>query len=56
MAKPQNPTTDQYARLEKAGQLAKLEPARQITPDRGKMKLKLRLPRQGVSLLVIERL
>ena len=56
MGKPQNPTPDQYAKLEEAGQLAQLEPTRQITPDRGKMKLKLRLPRQGVSLLVIERL
>ncbi len=50
MGSPQQPTPEQYAALEAAGQLQELESPRWI--DIGKeTKLELRLPRQGVSLL-----
>ena len=56
MGKPQNPTADQYAELEKAGQLALLASAEKINADRGSITLRFQLPRQAVSLLVMERL
>ncbi|MBN2270531.1 MAG: hypothetical protein JXN61_07955, partial [Sedimentisphaerales bacterium] len=54
MGKPQIPTPDQYAQLEKAAQLALLTPPKQITANHNKTTLKLELPRQAVSLLVME--
>lgn len=56
IGEPQDPTPDQYAELEKAGQLALLTPQEEITADRGKITLRFQLPRQAVSLLVIDRL
>jgi xylan 1,4-beta-xylosidase len=53
LGSPQNPTPEQYARLEKAGQLALLE-TRRVRLDHGKVSLRLTLPRQAVSLLVFE--
>jgi xylan 1,4-beta-xylosidase len=51
MGSPQQPTGEQYAQLEKAGQLAALEPGTaQI--ENGRMNVTFALPRQAVSLLV----
>jgi xylan 1,4-beta-xylosidase len=50
MGSPQQPEPEQYAELEAAGQLQELESPRWI--DTGQhMKLDIRLPKQGVSLL-----
>jgi len=50
MGSPQNPTAEQIALLEKAGQLQVLnEPKKMKVKD--KMKIMIQLPRQGVSLL-----
>ncbi len=54
MGKPQNPTTQQYAELEKAGQLALLSPPQKIRAKQGSVFLRFKLPRQAVSLLVID--
>jgi xylan 1,4-beta-xylosidase len=52
MGSPQRPTPEQYARLEKAGQLTTLGAVEAVrVEDRG-MKVRLRLPRQAVSLLI----
>lgn len=48
---PPQPTPEQYATLESAGQLALLQPAEEINVTNA---IRFRLPRQGVSLLVIE--
>jgi xylan 1,4-beta-xylosidase len=55
MGEPQNPTPDQYAELEKAGQLALLTPPEEIRCNQGSVSLRFELPRQAVSLLVIDR-
>jgi xylan 1,4-beta-xylosidase len=50
MGSPQNPTTEQIALLEKAGQLQMMnKPKKMKVKD--KMKVGIHLPRQGVSLL-----
>jgi xylan 1,4-beta-xylosidase len=51
LGSPQSPTPDQYARLEKSGQLAELEPARSIKISGSEANLNIQLPRQAVSLL-----
>ena len=43
----------QYSELEKAGQLAELEPQKNLRVKDGKLDLNFALPRQGVSLLVL---
>jgi xylan 1,4-beta-xylosidase len=53
MGSPQTPSATQYAELEKAGQLAELEPAKAVNVTGGKLNLNLTLPRQAVSLLVL---
>jgi xylan 1,4-beta-xylosidase len=54
MGSPQAPTPQQYAQLKQAGQLATLGDS-QITPiAAGNADLKITLPRQAVSLLVLE--
>lgn len=53
MGSPQEPTPEQYAELEQAGQLAELAPAETLAISDGKLKLPFSLPRQGVSLLVV---
>jgi xylan 1,4-beta-xylosidase len=54
MGSPQQPTPEQYAQLEKDGQLESV-PAPAIERDRtGPSVLRLTLPRQAVSLLVLE--
>ncbi|HKE96353.1 MAG TPA: hypothetical protein VKB34_18745 [Povalibacter sp.] len=45
---------EQYAAVEKAGKLEQLEPAHEVTVSRGAVHLEFTLPRQAVSLLVLE--
>ncbi|MBU6401338.1 MAG: beta-xylosidase [Verrucomicrobia bacterium] len=54
MGSPALPTPAQYARLQKAGKLARLGAPRSIELRNGALTLRLRLPRQAVSLLVFE--
>jgi xylan 1,4-beta-xylosidase len=54
MGSPQHPTPQQYAELERAGQLAHGEPIAPVRVRDGVVTLKLRLPRQAVSLLVVQ--
>jgi xylan 1,4-beta-xylosidase len=53
MGSPQAPTPAQYAALEAAGQLCRLDAAVTVTRD-APLTLRLTLPRQGVSLLRLE--
>ena len=48
---PQRPTPGQYAQLEQAGQLAALAPPETIAIKTAKATIRLKLPRQAVSLL-----
>lgn len=54
MGRPQKPTDAQYAELEKAGQLAQLTPPEKISIEQQNIILRIKLPRQAVSLLVLE--
>ncbi|RAI87914.1 GH39 family glycosyl hydrolase [Algoriphagus yeomjeoni] len=51
MGSPQNPTADQIAQLEEAGQLKLAASPKWITTEKGETILKLDIERQGVSLL-----
>ena len=51
MGSPQQPTPEQYARLEAGGQLELLESPRWLWKDANDIRLKFPLPRQAVSLL-----
>jgi xylan 1,4-beta-xylosidase len=51
MGSPQQPTAEQYAALEAAGQLELLESPRWIATEKGEAGLRFQLPRQGVSLV-----
>lgn len=51
LGSPQNPTPEQYARLESAGQLQLLESPRWISADGGKVELSFTLGSQAVSLV-----
>jgi xylan 1,4-beta-xylosidase len=51
MGSPQNPTPEQYAQLQAAGQLQLSDSPRWITPENGEIKLDVQLPRMGLSLL-----
>ena len=53
MGSPQDPTPAQYARLEKAGQLATLGDPGNVAIKDTRAMVTMTLPRQGVSLLVI---
>ena len=53
MGSPLQPTADQYAQLEQAGQLAELGPPEKIRVKNGRAVLSFKLPREAVSLLVI---
>ena len=53
MGSPLPLSDKQYAELEKAGQLAELEPQKNLRVKDGKLDLNFTLPRQGVSLLVL---
>jgi xylan 1,4-beta-xylosidase len=54
MGRPAQPTPEQYAQLEAAGQLAQLAAPADITIKNNKAGVSFLLPRQGVSLLVLE--
>ncbi len=54
MGSPQNPDAAQIARLERAGGLATLGGAGEVSVRGGAAILRFPLPRQGVSLLVLE--
>jgi len=54
MGSPQKPTPKQYAHLEKAGQLAVMGAPETLSMKGGKTKVRLKLPRQALSLLVLE--
>jgi xylan 1,4-beta-xylosidase len=54
MGSPQEPTSEQYAALEQAGQLAKGAAIEPVAISNGAASVRLSLPRQAVSLLVIE--
>jgi xylan 1,4-beta-xylosidase len=54
MGKPQNPTGEDYARLEASGKLAEIDGQASVKVDDGKIGLKVSLPRQGVSLLRLD--
>ncbi|QIP15196.1 beta-xylosidase [Spirosoma aureum] len=51
MGSPKNPTTEQVAELEAAGQLKELSAPEPVTVTSGEATLNFSLPRQGVSLL-----
>ncbi|PAC28681.1 beta-xylosidase [Flectobacillus sp. BAB-3569] len=51
MGSPKQPTAEQIAKLEKAGQLQLLTSPEWITPKNGEAQIKMKLPRQGVSFL-----
>jgi xylan 1,4-beta-xylosidase len=53
MGSPQQPTAEQHARLERAGQLERLDGPRTVRIDGGRADVRLTLPRQAVLLLVI---
>jgi xylan 1,4-beta-xylosidase len=54
MGSPQQPTREQYAQLEAAGQLAQLTSPEWVTSKNGQLELNLSLPRQAVSFFQIE--
>ena len=54
MASPQSPAPEQHAELVPAGQLAEIGPAAPMDVGGGKAALRIVLPRQAVSLLVVE--
>jgi xylan 1,4-beta-xylosidase len=51
MGSPQNPTAEQVAELEKAGQLQMLESPQWISINNSTVTVEFNLPRQGVSLI-----
>jgi xylan 1,4-beta-xylosidase len=54
MGMPQQPTPEQRADLERASDLAPLDSPEWLRPDRGKLTVRFTLPRQAVSLLVLD--
>ena len=54
LGSPQSPTAEQYAQLLNAGKLATLTDPATVRLENGQAKLSFSLPRQGVSLLVLE--
>lgn len=53
MGSPQTPTSEQISTLEKAGKLEMLSSPTQIKIDNGVATISMNLPRQGVSLIII---
>jgi len=53
MGSPQQPTAEQYARLEAAGQLQLLGSPEWMGAKDGKLELRFALPRQGISLVKV---
>ena len=54
MGSPPQPTADQYAELERAGQLALLDSPGPVRAEGGKLTLRMTLPRQAVSLIRLD--
>ena len=54
MGSPQNPTKSQIENLEKAGQLHLFTSPKWKKINNGKTKIKLDLPRQGISLIKLD--
>jgi xylan 1,4-beta-xylosidase len=54
LGRPQNPTQEQYAQLEKDGQLAQIAIPEMLSGKDGRITFQFKLPRQGVSLLTLE--
>ena len=54
MGSPQRPTPDQYTQLEQAGQVQALGPVRTLRIENHTASIRFSLPRQAVSLLVVE--
>jgi xylan 1,4-beta-xylosidase len=54
MGAPVAPDPEQYARLKAAGALAELEQPKRVPVVGGGVRLRFRLPRQGVSLVVLD--
>ena len=54
MGSPQAPTPEQRAELERSSELALLGSPGWVKPEGGKLVLRFRLPRQAVSLLVLD--
>ncbi|HEY4245987.1 MAG TPA: beta-xylosidase [Lacunisphaera sp.] len=54
LGSPIAPNDAQYEQLVQAGKLAQLAPVEKVSVENGKAILKFTLPRQGVSLLVLE--
>ncbi|SRR6266498_345898 len=54
MGAPENPSAEQYRLLEKAGQLTSMGPPQQISVKESAATVSLKLPRQAVSLLVLD--
>ena len=51
MGSPQKPNEEQYAQLERAGQLDTVGSPEWRNPADGRIPLKIKLPRQGVALV-----
>jgi xylan 1,4-beta-xylosidase len=51
---PQNPTADEYRKVEEAGQLKLFTSPKWITANNGNTTIKFPLPRQGVSFIKLE--
>jgi xylan 1,4-beta-xylosidase len=54
MGSPERPSPEQYAQLERASELGLLGSPEWVYPHDRRLTLKFTLPRQAVSLLVIE--
>jgi xylan 1,4-beta-xylosidase len=54
MGSPPKPTEEQYGQLQRAAKLGMIEEARMVRVEKGEVKLKFSLPRQAVSLVVVE--
>jgi len=54
MGSPQHPTTEQYAKLQAAGQLQLLTSPKWVEVSNGQVKVETDLPRQGTSLLRVQ--
>ena len=53
LGSPQAPTATQQATLERAGQLQAMGPSKRVEMTKGRVEVRLSLPRQGVSLLTL---
>jgi xylan 1,4-beta-xylosidase len=51
MGSPENPTPEQFAKLQAAGHLELLDSPKWMTPENGEIKVDMQLPRQALSLL-----